>query len=400
MLEAAYDPTATSGERLRNLAKAAAISFVAREPVVACEMSPRSDLAGVQPSDIALQRCDERTVQACLEVNLAMPTAERLLLRKMEPTFMLISELFRGTISMEAASRNGVAEMAVLNCTDGVGGSFMVGALAPSARRWPAEVKAYWSSVAQHLGAASRLLAALRLRPLERTAQAELEVDGTVLRLAPEAAPRHLREALQRAVRQREGVRSRRRSAAERVLWPALVEGRWTLLDAFTPAGSRYVVAYQNPPGAEHLRALRPRERVVLDFVIEGRSGKWVALELGLSEPTITRILQSALRRLGACDLAAIAGVRTALFAPLEGDEGVRSLAVAELESVARYFTCLTQAEMAVAGGILKGQSVLAIANERNTSARTVAHQVASIYRKLGVSSQRELRARIGDPGL
>ena len=51
----------------------------------------------------------------------------------------------------------------------------------------------------------------------------------------------------------------------------------------------------------------------------------------------------------------------------------------------------LTDAERAVAVLVLGGCSNTEIARRRGTSARTVANQLASIFRKVGVSSRAEL---------
>lgn len=53
----------------------------------------------------------------------------------------------------------------------------------------------------------------------------------------------------------------------------------------------------------------------------------------------------------------------------------------------------LSAAERAVIELALEGLDNQGIANARRTSARTVAKQLASAYRKLGVSSRRELLA-------
>jgi DNA-binding NarL/FixJ family response regulator len=53
----------------------------------------------------------------------------------------------------------------------------------------------------------------------------------------------------------------------------------------------------------------------------------------------------------------------------------------------------LTRAERAVAAAAARGASNEDIARERRTSTRTVANQLASIYRKLGIASRAELAA-------
>jgi DNA-binding CsgD family transcriptional regulator len=51
----------------------------------------------------------------------------------------------------------------------------------------------------------------------------------------------------------------------------------------------------------------------------------------------------------------------------------------------------LSAAESQVAGLLLEGRTHDEIAKSRGTSRRTVANQIASIYKKLGVSSRAEL---------
>jgi DNA-binding CsgD family transcriptional regulator len=58
-----------------------------------------------------------------------------------------------------------------------------------------------------------------------------------------------------------------------------------------------------------------------------------------------------------------------------------------------RSLESLSDAERAIVAGILGGKRITAIAHERGTSPRTVAHQIGSAYKKLGASSRRELLA-------
>jgi DNA-binding NarL/FixJ family response regulator len=54
-------------------------------------------------------------------------------------------------------------------------------------------------------------------------------------------------------------------------------------------------------------------------------------------------------------------------------------------------FASLNPAELAVVEAVLDGQSQRAIALERGVAARTVANQLASAYRKLGVRGAAEI---------
>ena len=56
----------------------------------------------------------------------------------------------------------------------------------------------------------------------------------------------------------------------------------------------------------------------------------------------------------------------------------------------------LTPAETQIACDVLDGLSTAAIGRKRGTSARTVANQLASIYRKLAINSRAELAAILG----
>jgi DNA-binding NarL/FixJ family response regulator len=54
----------------------------------------------------------------------------------------------------------------------------------------------------------------------------------------------------------------------------------------------------------------------------------------------------------------------------------------------------LSEAELAVKEALLRGDSNAEIARARGTSVRTIANQVASIFKKLGVRSRAELAAQ------
>lgn len=60
----------------------------------------------------------------------------------------------------------------------------------------------------------------------------------------------------------------------------------------------------------------------------------------------------------------------------------------------------LTSAQLEVARAIVRGASNAAIARERGTSVRTVANQVASILRKLGVGSRAQLATKLANVDL
>jgi DNA-binding NarL/FixJ family response regulator len=187
-------------------------------------------------------------------------------------------------------------------------------------------------------------------------------------------------------------ARTAPRSGGE-LLWPAWLAGRWSLFDAFTAGWARYIVAIRNPESVVAQRALGPREKIVLEHMLAGRSGKWTASELKLSESVIARTLRLALDKLGAPDAATLAGVQVLAFEPLDDLGAEADLAIARTAPAARSLANLSDAERSIVADLFGGKRIPAIALERGTSPRTVAHQIGSVYRKLGASSRRELLA-------
>lgn len=82
---------------------------------------------------------------------------------------------------------------------------------------------------------------------------------------------------------------------------------------------------------------------------------------------------------------------------------GGEALLVVSAPLAEECLTVLTPAERAVALAAVEGLSNAAIAERRSASARTVANQLASVFRKLGVFSRAELAAHLhggrGGPG-
>jgi DNA-binding NarL/FixJ family response regulator len=389
LIEAAQDLDATPRDREVRLLSAAAQTFGANRPVLAGPIPRGWDYSGFCVEEVARANCDVDIVQGCLEVSAVMRRAERLAVGFAPPACVLMAGLLHASDAVVVARQRGVGDMVALLGTDGHGEGYQVLTLAPGAERWSRRVYAYWSQIAQHLGAAWRLV---NHGPGE--VRATFSADGRVGDLAPEAVT--AREALRDAVLRREAARSHRRSADPEALWPAMVEGRWTLVDAFTSAGHRYVVAYENPATTPQLRAVEPTARMVLELLLSGRSGKWIALELGISEAAVVRRARSALRTLGACDLASLAGVRSAMFEPIYPVGSGPTLALARLTPVVSTMVDLSSAEREVMASVVAGKRTAAIARERGTSERTVSNQIASIYRKTGVTSRRELIALFG----
>lgn len=185
----------------------------------------------------------------------------------------------------------------------------------------------------------------------------------------------------------------RERSREERGLdlWAGLVAGRFSLVDRFVADGRRLVVAIKSPPSVLDPRALTERERQIVELAAEGASNKNIAYTLGIGESGVGTQLGRALRKLGLERRTELAPAMRAVA--VEARLGAIELAVAGVD-LRMDDLALSSAERAVVQALLRGLSDREIAIERGTSERTVANQLRSIFKKLGVASRAELIAR------
>jgi DNA-binding CsgD family transcriptional regulator len=79
-------------------------------------------------------------------------------------------------------------------------------------------------------------------------------------------------------------------------LWTQLLDGRWVVIDRRETETDGTFVLERQPRGAS---TLSPRERQVVDLMVQGQSLKYVGLELTLSTSTVATLLRRAMRKLG-----------------------------------------------------------------------------------------------------
>jgi DNA-binding NarL/FixJ family response regulator len=388
IVEAAYNLSETTQEAMRSIAQAAT-SVIPRGPVAVAEFDGDASRG---PIRAWFERADDSYVSCFAAWQREAPaTIHRLALSLSPRAVQFRAELSERLPAALQTLANQLFPLCILANT-GDGGGLHIAFGNPELSEWrPTRLTSFHESAA-HLAAAWRLRRALNAAAVAPGFAAELHRHAGITGGA-EAPPPTARDALRRAVVAYDRSRTARRLAGDQELWSALIAGRWSLLDTFTAAGTRYIVAHENPAGGETLRALSSRERSALELALAGRSGKWIAVEMQLSESVVTRTLRAALRKIGVADAAALSGVRTARFEPLEGLDAGADLAVARLVPEALVRASLSDAERAIVDGLLGGKRIAAIARERGTSPRTVAHQITSTYQKLGVSSRRELLA-------
>jgi DNA-binding NarL/FixJ family response regulator len=170
-------------------------------------------------------------------------------------------------------------------------------------------------------------------------------------------------------------------------LWHGLLAGRWSLVDHVDRDGRRLVLARRNEPeGRGDHPALTSRQRQVLFYASVGWSLKQLAYALGLAEGTITHHLRVALRKVGMSSRAELVRVTTEIAV----DAMMRGLAPPE-PATAPEREPLTAAERAIVDGVIATWSNARIAEARGVSLHTVANQLTSIYRKLGLRGRHEL---------
>jgi DNA-binding CsgD family transcriptional regulator len=231
------------------------------------------------------------------------------------------------------------------------------------------------------------------VRPAE--AEAIFEQNGRAAHVAPGHEP--ALAALRRRMLRLERARADR-SDPEEVLtaWKALVEGKYTLIARFDTDGRRYVVAHENAPAVRDPRGLTATEAAIAAWARRGHSQKFIAYELGLAVGTVGGMLARVFHKLGVRS-------RAELVERLSEPSQVSrvSLGSEELLLFSSHlappdlgrFAQLTQAEREVAQYSLTGMSSAEIAAARRTSTSTVTNQLASAFRKVGVSSRGELAA-------
>jgi DNA-binding CsgD family transcriptional regulator len=144
----------------------------------------------------------------------------------------------------------------------------------------------------------------------------------------------------------------------------------------------------------------------LLQRVLEGESTKALAIEVGLSVATVSTHCSSVLASIG-CDhsVSRISALLCMAALAARGHPlGCARVDAFSSDPPARWIVSvanpaeglrdrLSPAEYQIAQLAVDGKSYAKIASARGTSRRTIANQLASMFRKLGVSGRAELRA-------
>lgn len=208
-------------------------------------------------------------------------------------------------------------------------------------------------------------------------------------------------------------------ATAERVelaaLWEELVMGT-SKIERWSHTADTWSVVVSRSPGPLGTPAgtMRVRDTEILEQALLCGVRKLVAVDAGLSCSSIAVIMQSCFQFMGLdCLPSRIPGLvvaavharrhpatpPAAFLKTTRGRERSRhTVTVRRPDAVLRDW--LAPAELVVVRLLIEGMSYAEIAEARETSLRTVANQVASGFRRLGVSGRAELLCLLARWGL
>jgi len=189
--------------------------------------------------------------------------------------------------------------------------------------------------------------------------------------------------------------------------WQRLCRGAWTFHDTFSTADRHFALvrSLAAPP-----RPLDARKLQLLESVLLGKSPKAVAYDSQRCLSSITTSMQDCVRSMGLTGRFSQASVLLTMAAhALHRPDSAPKLArVSELRIDGEVFEVvsalrpdrhlpvrLSLAETEVLRRLVAGDSHAEISDARATSPRTVANQLATAFRKLGVSGRRATLERL-----
>jgi DNA-binding NarL/FixJ family response regulator len=174
-----------------------------------------------------------------------------------------------------------------------------------------------------------------------------------------------------------------------------ILEGGFLLVVEHTRGPETATLVAWSRARASRAEVLVAAELCVAVRRARGEALKVIAFDLGLSMASVTRRVSAAMRKLRLQSLAEL----VSLFCSWPDGVAARRFVGTTGEGLTLTYRspswplppCLTPAERGVVEGLVAGQSHAAIARKRRVSVHTIASQLATAYRKMGVRSQLEL---------
>ncbi|HKO48194.1 MAG TPA: LuxR C-terminal-related transcriptional regulator [Polyangiaceae bacterium] len=191
--------------------------------------------------------------------------------------------------------------------------------------------------------------------------------------------------------------------------WHELASGRRQVAASAASDNHYFLLLTRAVKPSRVRRGIRTRNFRVLSQVLLTPSRKQLAAELGLSASSIAALSKQCLESLGlSCTpctapplLIIAAGAACAQAAGVTGERLTLAPHSPHLELIRtprpelKFAAAFSRAEFDVAQRLLDGSSYAEIARSRQTSARTIANQVASVFQRVGVSNRNELAQRL-----
>jgi len=216
--------------------------------------------------------------------------------------------------------------------------------------------------------------------------------------------PRGQLEASQRreAVVAADGLRGITGELGE--FWQGIMRGELVIADCFH-SPTRWYLTLRKP---ERPVGVTPASRQLFMSLLLGSGHKRTAIERNVSQSTVSMTARRILRDIGLpVSPRRIPPVLTSLarasmgqpaeearITILDGADGTHAVLSLDRPEL-RLADKVSPAEYAVVGLLLEGLSYQEIAVVRNTSMRTVANQISSVFRQLAISGRTELVNRL-----
>ena len=190
-------------------------------------------------------------------------------------------------------------------------------------------------------------------------------------------------------------------------IWRGLVEGSEAIVDMFfSDIECGFVLAQRRQGSEEGNSGLVGRRLVVLESVLRGVSQNYLAIELELAASTVALNAKSGLEQLGVDTRPSRAHPLLMLVASVADgpqsripaferalDRHARAITIPRPELCVSHM--LPQAQHQAVALLVEGRSYAEIAQQRGTSPRTIANQLAASFRTLHVSGRGELIQRL-----
>ncbi len=191
--------------------------------------------------------------------------------------------------------------------------------------------------------------------------------------------------------------------------WHELAGGRRQIADSSCSDEYYFLLLTRAVKPRRARRGLGARNFRVLSQVLLTPSRKQLSAQIGFSASSIAALSKQSLTAIGlSCTasrapalLIMAAGAASAQTFGAAGWIGERLLIAPHFELVRaprpelQFASAFSRAEFDVAQRLLEGDNYAEIAARRQTSARTIANQVASVFRRVGVSGRSELAQRL-----